>query len=74
MKDLAIRYDNENGERIRREYDYIFDFTKEMESDGIDIPMMDYRNVEADFFENPLLHKDFSTIEELYTHCKNILG
>lgn len=73
MKDLVIKYDNENGERIKREYDYVFDFTNEIESNNIDIPMMDYENVEADFFENPLLHRDFNTIEELYIHCKNIL-
>ena len=73
MKDLIIRYDNENGEQIKREYDHIFDFTNEMESDDVDIPMMSYENVEADFFENHLMHMEFDTIEKLYVHCKNIL-
>lgn len=73
MKDLKIRYRNENGDMIHAEYDTIMAFTDSMESDDIDLPMLDYTNVEADFFENPLLHKDFSTIAELYKHCKAIL-
>ena len=73
MKDLKISYDNENGQRINMEYDTIMDFVDVIDSDNIDIPMLDYVNVEADFFENPLLHKHFDTIEDLYNHCKSIL-
>lgn len=73
MKDLKISYDNENGQRINMEYDTIMDFVDSIDSDNIDIPMLDYVNVEADFFENPLLHKHFETIEDLYNHCKSIL-
>lgn len=73
MKDLKISYDNENGQRINMEYDTIMDFVDAIDSDNIDIPMLDYENVEADFFENPLLHKHFETIEDLYNHCKSIL-
>jgi hypothetical protein len=73
MKDLKIRYENENGDKINAEYDTIMDFTDAIGSDEIDIPMLDYTNVEADFFENPLLHKSFNTIAELYEHCKAIL-
>jgi hypothetical protein len=73
MKDLKIRYKNENGDPISAEYNTIMDFTDAIESDDIDIPMMDYEDVEADFFENPLLHKHFNTIAELYDHCKAIL-
>ena len=72
MKDLRISYDNENGQRINAEYNTIMDFIDVMDSDEIDIPMLDYQNVEADFFENPLLHKHFNTIEELYSHCVKI--
>ena len=72
MKDLRISYDNENGQRINAEYNTIMDFIDVMDSDEIDIPMLDYQNVEADFFENPLLHKHFNTIEELYNHCVKI--
>ena len=72
MKDLRISYDNENGQRINAEYNTIMDFIDVMDSDEIDIPMLDYQNVEADFFENPLLHKHFNTIEELYNHCIEI--
>ncbi len=73
MKDLKIVYDNENGECIDREYDRIMDFIEEIESDNIDIPMLDYKNVIAIFFENPLNDKYFDTIEELLKHCKSIV-
>lgn len=73
MKDLKISYDNENGQRIKTEYDTLMDFINTIDTeDNIDIPMLDYENVEADFFENPLLHKHFNTIEELYKHCVEI--
>ena len=74
MKDLRISYNNENGQKINAEYDTLMDFINTMDSeDNIDIPMLDYENVEADFFENPLLHKHFNTIEELYKHCVEII-
>lgn len=73
MKDLKIIYDNENEERIEREYDTIMDFIDEMDSDKIDIPMLDYKNVTAVFFENPLQIKYFSTIAELLNHCKRMI-
>lgn len=73
MKDLRISYDNENGQTIKAEYNTLMDFINTINSeDNIDIPMIDYENVEADFFENPLLHKHFNTIEELYNHCTEI--
>ena len=72
MKDLRISYDNENGQRINAEYNTIMDFIDVMDSDEIDIPMLDYGNVEVTFFENPLLYKNFNTIEELYNHCIEI--
>ena len=73
MKDLIISYDNENGEKINAEYDTIMDFIDTMESDNIDIPMLDYENVEADFFENPLHQKHFDMIDDLYNYCKMII-
>lgn len=73
MKDLKIIYDNENGERIEREYDTIMDFIDEMYSDKIDIPMLDYKNVTATFFQKSLLIKNFSTILELLNHCERII-
>lgn len=72
MKDLKIKYTNKNGDVINAEYNTIMDFIDLMDSDDVDIPMMDYENVEADFFENPLLHCKFATIECLYEHCKSI--
>ena len=72
MKDLKIKYINENGDKITAEYNTIMDFIDQMDSDDSDIPMMDYTDVEADFFESPLLHLKFATIERLYDHCKFI--
>lgn len=72
VKALKIKYVNENGDIINSEYDTIIDFLDQMDSDDADIPMMDYVNVEADFFENPQLHCKFATIECLYNHCKSI--
>ena len=73
MVDLKIIYDNENEERIEREYATIMDFIDEMESDNIDIPMLDYRNVTAAFFESKLMIKYFSTIGDLLEHCKKVV-
>lgn len=73
MKDLIISYDNENGERIERKYDTIMDFLDEVESDNADIPMLDYTNVSAMFFENSFNTKECDTIADLVAHCKNII-
>ena len=74
MKDLKISYDNGNGQRIYAEYNTIIDFIDTIDSeDDIDIPMLDYGNVEAIFFENPLIYKQFDTIEDLYNHCQEII-
>ena len=71
MTDLKIRYNNENDEIKSREYDTIMDFIDEMESDAVDIPMLDYDMVEAIFFEKRKEY--FVTIAELLEHCKSIL-
>lgn len=73
MKDLQIKYKNDNGEIINREYDTIMDFIDEMESDNIDIPMLDYEVVSYIFFENRLNSGYGGTIESLLTHCKEIV-
>lgn len=73
MKDLVITYTNENGKRIKAEYKHVFDFTDAMESDSIDIPMREYTDVEAVFWESHLRNKHFETIEECYNYCKEIM-
>lgn len=57
MKGLRIKYENENGEIIEHEYDKIKDFVQKMESNAMDIPMLDYRVIEAEFSVNELRHK-----------------
>lgn len=73
MKDLQIKYKNENGEIINREYDTIMDFIDEMESGNIDIPMLDYEVISYIFFENRLNSGYGGTIESLLAHCKEIV-
>lgn len=73
MKDLQIKYRNENGKIIKREYGTIMDFIDEMESDNIDIPRLDYEVVSYIFFENRLNSGYGGTIENLLTHCKEIV-
>lgn len=73
MKDLMFSYDNKAGERIHKVYDHIFDFTDAIEQSDPESPPMDCQNVVAYFFENPLNCNHFSTIEDLYYHCKLIM-
>lgn len=68
---LKIRYNNENDEIKSKEYETIMDFIDEMESDAVDIPMLDYDMVEATFFEKR--KKYFVTIADLLEYCKRIL-
>ncbi|MBZ9622884.1 hypothetical protein G9F71_008460 [Clostridium sp. FP2] len=70
-KDLRISYENENGNIIKRNYTYITDFLNEMESDNIDIPMLDYTNVIAILGENIFNQKQFNTISDLLKYIKN---
>ena len=73
MKDLKIKYRNENGDVISKEYDTIMDFIDIMESEQIDIPMMDYEVISYILFENPLNSGDNVTIKELLEHCISII-
>lgn len=73
MKDLQIKYKNENGEIINREYDTIMDFIDEMESGNIDIPMLDYEVVSYIFFENRLNSGYGGTIKSLLDYCREIV-
>lgn len=49
------------------------DFVDEMESDEIDIPMLDYTNVYAEFFEKIHHGKSFYSVEKLLEHCRIIV-
>ena len=71
--DLRFDYVTENDDRIYAECDTIMDFIDTMESDEVDIPMLDYRDVHAMFFDNELNKKEFDTVEELLKHCKQIV-
>lgn len=73
MKDLKINYLTDDNKRVCMEYNTIMDFIDSIESDDIDIPMLDYTDVNAMFFEQELRKEKFDTIDDLYKHCKNIL-
>ena len=71
--DLRFDYLNENDVRVYVECDTIMDFIDTMESDEIDIPMLDYTDVHAKFFDNELVKENFDTVEDLLEHCKQII-
>lgn len=71
--DLRFDYKNENDDRIYVECNTIMDFIDTMESDEVDIPMLDYKDVHAKFFDNELNKKEFDTVGELLEHCKQIV-
>lgn len=71
--DLRFDYKNENDDRIYVECDTIMDFINTMESDEVDIPMLDYKDVHAKFFDNEHNKKEFDTVGELLEHCKQIV-
>lgn len=72
MKDLKIDYTKKDGTRNHVEYVTIMNFLDEMEEDA-NKPVMDCTDVEADFFENPLHHQHFDSIQALYKHCQRIV-
>lgn len=74
MKDLMIKYRNDDEKEFTKLYDTIMDFIDEMESDSIDIPMLDYEIVEYIFFEKPLDRGYFNTINDILKYCKRIVG
>ena len=71
MKDLIITYENGDEKILKKEYDHIYDFKEEIESDKSGIPMLDYKNVTAVFFEKTSKH--FDTIDDLYKHRVSIM-
>lgn len=72
MKDLKISYTKQDGKRANVEYSTIMDFLDEMEED-ISNSVMECKDVEADFFENPLHHQNFDSVKDLYNHCQRIV-
>ena len=72
-KDIVFNYLTENNKRVYAECDTIMDFIDTMESNSIDIPMLDYTDVNVILFNNKLNTKKFSTIAELLNHCKQIV-
>lgn len=73
MKDLVLKYKNCEGNVITASYDTIMDFIDKMESDEMDIPMLDDEVVEYVFFEKPIDRGYFATIDDILEYCKNIV-
>ena len=72
MFELLISYNNESGRRRVRAFTTIMDFVYDVEACGIDVPKMEYTDVNAEFFEHHKKH--FDTIRGLYNHCRMIVG
>ena len=70
MKDLRILYTNTKSKRVVNEFDTIMDFITSFELDDIS----DGHKIFAEFFENPLSHKQFNCMLDLYNHCKQIIS
>lgn len=73
MKGLTLKYKNDDEKIITKSYNTIMDFVKEMESDNINIPMLDYEVVEYVFVEKFLNNRYFATIDDILEFCKEIV-
>lgn len=73
MTDLKFSYTGLYGTRIVEEYSTVMDFTDAVESGNYPTENLNCKDVEARFFENPLLDQHFETVEDLYYHCEGIL-
>lgn len=74
MVDLKFSYISADGTRITKQFDTIMDFPEGIESGDIPSDMLEGTNVDAEFFENPLLNKQFNKVEDLYFHCIHIIS
>lgn len=73
MKDLIIRYRQNDGTVTRKEYDTIMDFIDEMESESKNKPHPDCHVIDYVQFENALISGSGTTIGSLLSHCKEII-
>ena len=73
MIDLKFSYTHPTGDRVIESYNLVFDFTDAVENGTYPKEFLSYGEVDARFFENPLLDKHFETVEELYKHCVSIM-
>lgn len=71
MKDLTLSFKDNKETYFSVSFDTIMDFTEAYEEKRYSNP--EYQNIEADFFQNPLLHKTFNSMSDLYNHCQAIL-
>lgn len=72
---VGIEYYNENDVEYFLRKNTVADFIDMMESDDIDIPMMDYRVKSAWISDdNVAKNTNFETIEGFYNYCKRILN
>jgi hypothetical protein len=70
---LMVSYQNTDGEPITARYGTIMDFVCTMESDELDIPMLDDGPVQAVFSGNGSVTVQFDDISELLDYCRDIL-
>ena len=73
MYDLKFSYTQPTGASVTEKYSTIMNFTDAVENGAYPKRFLNYEKVEARFFENPLLDKQFATVQDLYIHCVNIM-
>ena len=72
MKDLKITFVKDGKTQVR-EFDTLMDFTTYYELSTDKVNVDDPINLIATFFEKPILNKKFTTLAELYDHCRKIM-
>lgn len=73
MVDLKLNYTQPGGVHVTENYDTIMDFTDVVEDGTYPRHRLHFGPVDVTFFENPLLDKQFPTVQDLYNHCVNIM-
>ncbi len=73
MFDLKFSYMKPTGANVTEKYSTLVNFTDAVENGAYPKQFLSYGEVDATFFENPLLDKHFETVEALYKHCVSIM-
>ncbi len=73
MIDLKFSYTHSSGGPVVEEHDTIMHFTDGVESGVYPPKTLCCGPVNVRFFENPLLDKQFATVQDLYNHCSAIM-
>lgn len=73
MIDLKFNFTLPCGGRVTKKYSTIMDFTDAVDEGDYPKENLSCGPVDATFFENTLLDKQFATVQDLYNHCSAIM-